>query len=116
MGALLSEVTEPSCGYRTKDQSLPISHNAVLVLQIDLLIRIKPALLDGRFDSPDVLLHVLAVQLRCLSVRRAVWVGVVQETLNGSEDGGYVVRRRPAILENVQTELAIGVDIWMEHA
>lgn len=35
--------------------------------------------------------------------------------LNRCQDGGHVIRRAPAVLEDVEAELAIGVHIWVEH-
>lgn len=44
-----------------------------------------------------------------------VGVGIVEKTLDGGEDGSDVVGRAPAVLENVEAELAVGVDVGMEH-
>ena len=44
-----------------------------------------------------------------------VRVGVVQETLDARQDGGNVVGGRPAVLQDVQTELAVGVNVRVEH-
>ena len=40
----------------------------------------------------------------------------MKEALNGGEDSSNVVSRRPAILEDVEAELSIGVDVRVEHA
>jgi len=39
----------------------------------------------------------------------------VEEALDGGEDGCDVVGGRPSVLEDVETELAIGVDVGVEH-
>ena len=75
-----------------------------LRLHLLVLLGVEPALLDRRSHPPHVLLHVLAVQLGGLCVRGAVGVRVVEETLDGGEDGGDVVCGGPAVLEDVQTE------------
>jgi hypothetical protein len=36
--------------------------------------------------------------------------------LDAGQDCSNVVRRTPAVLEDVQTELSVVVDVWMEHA
>lgn len=40
----------------------------------------------------------------------------MQQALNAGEDSGHIVRRAPAILENVEAELAVCVDVWVEHS
>jgi len=35
--------------------------------------------------------------------------------LNGSEDGGNVVRWTPAVLQDVQAQLAGAVNVWVKH-
>ena len=87
-----------------------------MLLHGSLLLGVQPAVLDGGTHAPDVLLHVLPVQLSSLGVGGAVRVGVVQETLDGSEDGGNIVRGGPSILEDIQAELAVRVHVRMEHA
>ena len=76
----------------------------------------QPALLDSSLDPPDILLHVLPIQLSRLGVGGAVRVWIVQQTLDRREDRGDIIRRRPAVLEDVKAELAVCVNVWMEHA
>lgn len=40
----------------------------------------------------------------------------MQQALNTRQDGGNVVRRAPSVLEDVQAELAVRVDVRVEHA
>lgn len=40
----------------------------------------------------------------------------MQQTLDGCEDGGDIVRRRPTVLEDVETQLSVSVDVGVEHA
>lgn len=35
--------------------------------------------------------------------------------LNGSENRRHVIRRAPAVLKNVQTQLARAIHVWVEH-
>lgn len=81
-----------------------------------LLLWIEPALLHGSSNAPNVLLHILAIKLSRLRIGRAIRVRIMKEGLDGSEDGSDVVSGRPAILENVEAELAVGVDVGVEHS
>ena len=80
------------------------------------LLRIQPTILDRRLHPPHILLHILPVQLRRLRVCRTIRIRIVQQTLDGRQDRGHVVRRGPPVLEDVETELAVGVDVGVEHA
>lgn len=40
----------------------------------------------------------------------------MQQTLNRGKDGSNVVGRAPPVLEDVEAELPVRVDVWMEHA
>lgn len=44
-----------------------------------------------------------------------IGVGVVEQTLDRRQDGSDVVRRTPPVLEDVKTELPVGVDVGVEH-
>lgn len=91
-------------------------HGVRRALNLILLLRVEPALLNSRPDAPDVLLHVLPIKLCSLGVGGAVRVRVVQEGLDGREDRGDVVGGRPAVLEDVEAQLAVRVDVRVEHA
>lgn len=39
----------------------------------------------------------------------------MQETLNGSQNGRYVVRRTPTILEDIEAQFPVCIDVGMEH-
>ena len=72
-------------------------------------------MLHDRGDSLLILSPVLLVQLCSDAVGRTVRVGLVQQTLDGGEDGGHVVRGRPAVLEDVKANAAIGIHVGVEH-
>lgn len=40
----------------------------------------------------------------------------MQQTLDTSQNRRHVVRGRPPILQNVQTEVSIGIDVGVEHS
>lgn len=42
-------------------------------------------------------------------------VGVIQQTLHTCQDCRHIVRRTPSILQDIQTKLAVGIDIGVEH-
>jgi hypothetical protein len=44
-----------------------------------------------------------------------VWVRVVQKTLDTRQDCRYIIRRTPAVLQDIEAELAVGVDVRVEH-
>lgn len=44
-----------------------------------------------------------------------VGIRVVQQTLNTRQDSRDVIRRTPTVLQNVETQLAIGVHVWVKH-
>lgn len=81
-----------------------------------LLFRIEPALFNSFFDSTDVLLHILTIKLSGLSIGWAIRVRVMEEALDRGEDCSNVVSGRPSILEDVETEFAACIDIWVEHS
>ena len=89
-----------------------------LLVHLHLLpfLWIQPTVLDRRLHPPNVLLHVLPVQLRRFRVRGAIWVRIVQQALDRRQDRGDVVRGGPPILEDVEAEFAVGVYVWVEHA
>ena len=55
------------------------------------------------------------VKLCSHTVGRGVWVGLVQQGLNGGEDGRHVVGGGPAVLEDVQADPAVRVHVRVEH-
>src|SRR5882762_8500764 len=93
---------------------LPFS--CIVYFHLLLLIRIQPTLLHSSLDPSDVLLHVLPIQLCRLCVSWTIWIWIVQQTLDRCEDRCDIVRRRPAILEDVKAELAVRIHVWMEHS
>jgi len=74
-----------------------------------------PALLDDGRHSLLVLSPVLLVELGRHAVGRAVGVGLVQQGLDGRQDGGHVVRGAPPVLKDVQADASVCVDVWMKH-
>lgn len=44
-----------------------------------------------------------------------VGIRVVQERLNGSQDGRDIIRRAPAVLKNVEAKLSVCIDVRVEH-
>lgn len=40
----------------------------------------------------------------------------MQQTLDARQDRRHIIRRGPAVLQDVEAELAVGVDVRMEHA
>lgn len=81
-----------------------------------LVFRIQPALFDSSLYSPNIFLHIFPVQLCCLCVGGTVRIRIVQQTLDGRKDRGYVVCWRPPILQDIKTQLSIGIYIWVEHS
>ena len=55
------------------------------------------------------------VKLRRDAVGGRVRVGLVQQRLDGGEDGGDVVGGAPPVLEDVEADAAVRVDVGMEH-
>ena len=55
------------------------------------------------------------VKLRRDAVGGRVRVGLVQQRLDGGEDGGDVVGGGPAVLEDVQADPAVSVHVRVEH-
>lgn len=80
------------------------------------LLRIQPTLLHRRLHPPHIFLHILPIQLRRLCIRRTVWVRIMQQTLYTRQDRSNIIRRRPSILQNIETELAICVHVRVEHS
>lgn len=39
----------------------------------------------------------------------------MQQTLDRSQDGRDVIRRRPAVLQDVEAQFSVGVDVGVEH-
>jgi len=74
-----------------------------------------PALLHDGTDPFLVLSLIFLVQLRSLRVGRGIGIGLVEQRLNGGEDGGDVVRRTPPVLQDVQADASIGVDVGVKH-
>lgn len=66
-----------------------------------VVIEVEPALLNDGSDPLLVLPPVFLVQLCCQAVRRAVRIWLVQERLNGREDGRHIIRGAPPVLKNV---------------
>lgn len=99
-----------------QNRSLPSCIFCPFLCHGRLFLGVEPALLDGGADAANILFHVLAVELRGLCIGGAVWVWIVEEGLDGGQDGGNIVCGGPSVLEDVETELAVGVDVWMEHA
>lgn len=95
---------------------------------------VDPARFYGSSDALDVFLHVVPEEMSGFSVSGAVvasrissrtsrvgtsderiGVGIVEERLDGGEDGGDIVGGTPAVLEDVETEISVGVDVGMDH-
>lgn len=103
-----------------------------LLVSFFFLAGVEPRLFNCDLDAAHILLHVLTVELRglCIGgtsegsattgvkmvVGAPVGVWVMKEALDGRQDGGDVVCGAPPVLEDVEAELAIGVNVWMEHA
>lgn len=87
----------------------------LLPLHFRFLFRIQPALLHRRLHSSHILLHILPIKLCGFRISWAIRVRVMQQTLYRCQDRGDIIRRGPSILEDVQTELAVGVYIRVEH-
>ncbi len=86
---------------------------------------LEPYLVDGEVDpgvlhdegNPLLVLPpVLLVELRRLRVGRAVGVGLVQQGLDGRQDGRDVVGGAPPVLQDVQADAAVRVHVRVEHA
>lgn len=106
--------------------SLASVHHTPIRLLLQLLV-VDPRLLDRDLQSGGVpvvthlyaslvFLLIVLEQSGCFDIRRAARVGIIEQTLYGGEDSRYIIRWRPPILKNVETEFTIIVDVWVEHA
>lgn len=70
------------------------------------------------YDLPDasiIFAAVLVVQPARLRIGRRGGIGIAQQGLDAGQYGGYVVNRRPLVLQNIQADLSVIVDVGMEH-
>ena len=91
------------------------SRTPLLLPKSSLLLRVQPTLLNSQLHPPNILLHILPIQLRRLRIRRTIRVRIVQQTLYARQDRSNVIRRRPPILQNIQTQLPIRIHVGVEH-
>ena len=73
-----------------------------------------PTQLDALDNAAVVLAPILLKQLCGLDIRRRVGIRVRQQRLNRRENCGYVIDRRPLVLQNVETDAAIAVHVRVE--
>lgn len=76
---------------------------------------VLPALLHRLAHSLDVFTTVVLVQVGSFYVGRRRGIGIVEETLNTGQYGSHVISGTPAVLQDVQTQLAGAVDVRMKH-
>lgn len=72
----------------------------------------RPTLFDHGTDTFDVLVTILGVELSSESIGWWIGIRLVQQWLNGRENGGHVVRWRPSRLKYVDANAAIVVYWW----
>jgi hypothetical protein len=76
---------------------------------------VVPALLDRLPHSLGVLFAVVLVEIARLDVGRTARVGIVEQALHTRQDRRHVIGRTPAVLQDVEAQLAGRVDVWVEH-
>merc|ERR1719422_2603723 len=61
-----------------------------------------------------LVLNLVCPQLGSMSVQRTVIVGFTQQRLDGEEYRSNLVQSRPFLLQDVQADVAVGVDVGVK--
>lgn len=84
-----------------------------------LFRKVEPGLFDDGRHALLVLAPVFLVQLRRQRIGGRIGIWFVEKRLDGRQDGAHIIRRRPAILKNVQTNGSVRVNytkyLWMNE-
>lgn len=75
-----------------------------------------PRQLDKLFNLAVVCLFVGIEHLCGRHVGRRVGIGVAEQRTYGNENASDIVGRAPFVVQNVQTNISVVIDIWMEHS
>ena len=76
---------------------------------------VKLTLFNHGSDPTAIFLIVLLVHDRSCGIRWRIRVGIRQKGLYRSQNTWNIIDRRPHVLQNIKTNRAISVDVWMEH-
>ena len=79
------------------------------------MLFVDPALLHNIPHPSVVLPSILVVEAAGLGVGRTGGVGIAQQALDAGEDGRDVVDGTPLVLQDVEADLAVVVDVGVEH-
>ena len=72
-----------------------------------------PVLLILLLQQLSILL-LIRPQPRRVRIQRRIVIRLSQQTLNGQQNRPHVIRRRPLLFQNIQTNIPKLIDVWVE--